>query len=320
MRRQKIISAIDVGSNSFHMIIAGITGKTFSIIRKEREVIRLGTWKEGEEKIISEAEIDHAASILKRFRLIADSYRARIKAVATSAVRDASNNREFTDKIYARTGIKIDVITGRREAELIFTGVKKALSLGKKDSLCLDIGGGSTEMIYCADNKIVFAESFKLGAVRLTKKFFPGALLNHSSIAHCEEFIEEQFNENKNIRFKIPFEIAGGSSGTIQNAASIIHFGKQNKILRKLNEYCFTSQDLFEVIDFVLSCKTTKDRLRIGGIEGKRADILPAGLLILRKVFKLFDIQDMVISEYALREGIILETIKDINSQIQFPF
>jgi exopolyphosphatase / guanosine-5'-triphosphate,3'-diphosphate pyrophosphatase len=320
LSRPKIISAIDVGSNSFHMIIAEITGKSFTTIRKEREVIRLGTWKEGEEKIISEAEIDHAASILKRFRLLSDTYKARIKAVATSAVRDASNNHEFTDKIYARTGIKIDVISGRREAELIFTGVKKALTLGKKDSLCIDIGGGSTEMIYCADSKIVFAESFKLGAVRLTKKFFPDSVLTHSAIAHCEEFIEEQFEENKNLVFNIPIEVAAGSSGTIQNAASIIHFGKQNKILRKLNEFCFSALELNEVIDFVLSCKTTKDRLRIGGIEGKRADILPAGLLILRKVFSLFNIRDMVISEYALREGIILETIKDINSQIQFTF
>ena len=192
--------------------------------------------------------------------------------------------------------------------------------IGKKDSLCVDIGGGSTEMIYSAAGKIVFAESFKLGAVRLTKKFFPGAVLNQTSIAHCSEFIEEQFNENKNIRFDIPFDIAAGSSGTIQNASSIIHFGNQNKILRKLNGFTFSAQDLNEVIDFVLSCKTTKDRLRIGGIEGKRADILPAGLLILKKIFELFNIRSMVLSEYALREGIILETIKHISSQIQFTF
>jgi len=240
LRSHKLISAIDIGSNSFHMIIAEITGKSFTIMRKEREVIRLGTWKEGKEKIISEEEIDHAASILKRFRLLSDSYKSKTKAVATSALRDAYNNHEFIDKIYSRTGIKIDIITGRREAELIFIGVRKALTIGKKDSLCFDIGGGSTEMIYSAASKIVFAESFKLGAVRLTKKFFPGAVLKPSSIANCSEFIEEQFNENKNIRFDIPFEIAAGSSGTIQNSASIIYFGSRNKILRKLNGFSFS--------------------------------------------------------------------------------
>jgi exopolyphosphatase/guanosine-5'-triphosphate,3'-diphosphate pyrophosphatase len=320
LRSKKIISAIDIGSNSFHMIIAEVTGKSFSIIRKEREVIRLGTWKEGEDKIISEEEISHAASILKRFKLLSDSHKAKIKAVATSAVRDATNNIEFIDKVYARTGIKTEVISGRREAELIFTGVKKALMIGKKDALCLDIGGGSTELVYYATDKIVFAESFKLGAVRLTKKFFPGAELSNSSIAHCKEFIEEQFYENENIRFDIPFEIAAGSSGTIQNSASIIYFGNRNKILRKLNGFSFSAQDLNEVIDFVLSCKTTRDRLRIGGIEEKRADILPAGLLILKKFFELFNVRDMVLSEYALREGIILEAIKHIPSQIQFTF
>src|ERR1039457_1822524 len=137
------------------MIIAEISGKSFSIIRKEREVIRLGTWKEGEEKIISEAEIGHAATILRRFRLLSDTYKSKTRAVATSAVRDASNSHEFVDKIYSRTGIMIDVISGRKEAELIFAGVKKALMIGKKDTLSLDIGGGSTEMVYYAEGKIV---------------------------------------------------------------------------------------------------------------------------------------------------------------------
>ena len=107
MTRPKVIAAIDIGSNSFHMIIAEVTGKSFTTLRKEREVIRLGTWKEGEEKLISEEEINHATYILKRFRFISDSHRAKIKAVATSAVRDAFNNLEFIDKIYTRTGIKI---------------------------------------------------------------------------------------------------------------------------------------------------------------------------------------------------------------------
>jgi exopolyphosphatase/guanosine-5'-triphosphate,3'-diphosphate pyrophosphatase len=302
------------------MIIAEVQGKSFTIIRKEREVIRLGTWKEGEEKIISEEEIHHAASILYRFRVISDHYKSTIKAIATSAVRDATNNWEFIDKIHARTGIQIEVIPGEREAELIFAGVKKALMIGNRNALCLDIGGGSTELIYHAGSRIVFAESFKLGAVRLTKKFFPGAVLNNASINHCSEFIEEQFKENKKVIFDIPFEIAAGSSGTIQNAASIIHFGNKNKILRKLNRFSFSAVELNEVIDFVLSCKTTKDRLRIGGIEGKRADILPAGLLILKKAFELFHIQDMIISEYALREGIIIQMIKNIPTQIQFTF
>jgi exopolyphosphatase/guanosine-5'-triphosphate,3'-diphosphate pyrophosphatase len=320
LKHPKVVSAIDVGSNSFHMIIAEVTGKSFNIIRREREVIRLGTWKEGDEKIISEEEINHAASILGKFRMLSDSYRSKIRAIATSAVRDASNNWEFIDKIYSRTGIKIEVIPGEREAELIFAGVKKALMLGNKDTLCLDIGGGSTELVYYANGKTVVAQSFKLGAVRLTKKFFPGCITNNSSVALCSEFIEEQFNENKKINYDIPFEVAAGSSGTIQNAASIIYFGAKNKILRKLNKFSFTSEELNEVVDFVLSCKTTKDRLRIGGIEGKRADILPAGLLILKKAFDLFNIRDMVLSEYALREGIILEVIKKSSSQIQFTF
>ena len=187
MRRQKIISAIDIGSNSFHMIIAEVTGKSFTTIRKEREVIRLGTWKEGEKKIISEAEIDHAASILRRFRVLSDSHKAKIKAIATSAVRDASNNREFIDKVYSRTGIKIEVVSGKREAELIFTGVKRALMIGKKDSLCLDIGGGSTELVYYAEGKIVFARQGNLLASAFHPELTPDLRVHQYFLGMIDE-------------------------------------------------------------------------------------------------------------------------------------
>jgi exopolyphosphatase/guanosine-5'-triphosphate,3'-diphosphate pyrophosphatase len=310
--KPEIIAAIDAGSNSFHMIIAEVFGESLSIIARERQIIRLGTWQQGAEKIISEDEINHAVAIMKRFSALAASFKARIIAVATSAVRDAFNRLEFEDKVFTRSGIKVNIITGKREAELIFAGVKKALNLEGINSLCLDIGGGSTELVYYNGNKIVFAESFKLGAVRLTKKFFPESILSNSSIKNCTEYIAEKFRRDKDIKYDVPFRIAAGSSGTIQNAASIINFGNTNKLMRKLNGHKFSAKDLNEMTDFVISCRTTKERLRIGGIEGKRADILPAGLLILNKVFELFRIKEMVISEYALREGIIFEHAGDI--------
>jgi exopolyphosphatase/guanosine-5'-triphosphate,3'-diphosphate pyrophosphatase len=305
--KPEIIAAIDAGSNSFHMIIAEVYRESLRIIARERQIIRLGTWQQGEEKIISENEIDHASAIMKRFSVLAGSFKARVIAVATSAVRDAFNKQEFVDKVFARSGININIINGRREAELIFAGVKKALKLEGVNSLCLDIGGGSTELINYNGSSIVFAESFKVGAVRLTRKFFPDALLTNSSVKDCSEYISERFRRNKEIKYNIPYLIAAGSSGTIQNAASIIHYGNTNKLMRKHNGIRFSSKELKEMTEFVLSCKTTKDRLRIGGIEGKRADIFPAGLLILNKVFELFKIKEMVISEYALREGIIFE-------------
>jgi exopolyphosphatase/guanosine-5'-triphosphate,3'-diphosphate pyrophosphatase len=305
--KPEIIAAIDAGSNSFHMIIAEVYVESLRIIAKERQIIRLGTWKLGEDKIISENEINHAIAIMKRFSHLAGAFKARIIAAATSAVRDAFNKQEFVDKVLAQSGIKINIITGQREAELIFAGIKKALNLEGKNSLCIDIGGGSTELVNYDGSKIVFAESFKLGAVRLTKKFFPDANLSNSSIKKCSEYITERFRRNKEVKYNIPFNIVAGSSGTIQNAAAIIHYANTNKLMRKPNGIRFSAKELKEMTDFVLSCRTTKDRLRIGGIEGKRADILPAGLLILNKVFELFKIKEMVISEYALREGIIFE-------------
>ncbi len=314
--KPEIIAAIDAGSNSFHMIIAEVHKDSLKIIARDRQIIRLGTWLQGEEKLISEDEISHAIAIMKRFRHLAGLFKARVIAVATSAVRDAFNKQEFVDKVFAQSGIRINIIDGKREAELIFAGVKKSLKLEGINSLCLDIGGGSTELVNYNGSKIVFAESFKIGAVRLTRKFFPDALLTNSSIKNCSEYIAERFRRNKEIKYNIPYQIAAGSSGTIQNAASIIHYGNTNKLMRKPNGIRFSVKDLKEMTEFVLSCKTTKDRLRIGGIEGKRADIFPAGLLILNKVFELFKIKEMVISEYALREGIIFEYEEIITSHL----
>jgi exopolyphosphatase/guanosine-5'-triphosphate,3'-diphosphate pyrophosphatase len=305
--KPEIIAAIDAGSNSFHMIIAEVRGESLKIIAKERQIIRLGTWQQGEEKIISEDEINHAVTIMKRFSYLASSFKARVIAVATSAVRDASNKQEFVDKVYSKSGIKINIISGKREAEFIFAGIRKALNLDGINSLCLDIGGGSTELVYYNGNKIVIAESFKLGAVRMTKKFFPDGFLTDKAVKKCSDHISEQIKKNNAVKYDIPFHIAAGSSGTIQNAASIIHYGNTNKLMRKPNGIRFSAKELKEMTAFVLSCRSTKDRMWIGGIEGRRADIFPAGLLILNKVFDLFRIREMVISTYALREGIIFE-------------
>lgn len=306
----KYFAAIDVGTNSFHVIIVKIleNGK-FKIIDKEREVIRLGSLNGRTLSLIAEEEIEHAIKILAGFKKIANFYFAEIKAIATSAVREAKNKDTFIKRILDETGIKIDVIEGNEEAKLINLGVSKALSLKNKKSLCLDIGGGSTEFILADKEKIIYAESVKIGAVRLSKKFFDNFILSDQLIADCSGFVEQQILSNAKIILNESFEIAAGSSGTIQSIAGMINFKKKGKQVKSLNKFSFSRNELQLVAEEILSHKTKAERLQIKGIEEKRADIIPSGIIILSKIFELFNIKEIVVSDYALREGIVINYI-----------
>jgi exopolyphosphatase/guanosine-5'-triphosphate,3'-diphosphate pyrophosphatase len=259
---------------------------------------------------ISEEEIDKGLSILKSFKKLADVYNAKVHAVATSAVREAENKKDFLDKVLIETGIKIEVINGRKEAEYIYRGVRKALHYKNKKLLCFDIGGGSTEYILGFNDKIIYGESIKIGAVRLSKKFFPDFMLNEDAIEKCKQYIEHEVKSNKEINFNESFDYAVGASGTILAIAGIINFNRNEKKLKSLNGFIFSKEELREVTNKILEKKTPGERINIEGMEYKRADIIPAGLLILQKSFEIFNIKEMIISEYALREGVVLSMLE----------
>lgn len=303
-------AALDLGTNSFHLIIVKVNEDyTLNVIDKEREVIRLGSEHGAGMNFISDNEIEKAINVLNNFKKLAGNYKAKMRAVATSAVREAENKNDFIEKVLIETGINIEIIDGYEEAKLIYFGAEKALSLKNKKVLCIDIGGGSTEFILSDKGNIIFAESIKIGAVRLTKKFFPDFVINNERIKECNNFIEKEILSNKNINLNENFDLAVGSSGTIEAAAIMINFRKQNKFPDQINGFVFDYNDLKELIENILNKKTANERLQVKGMETKRADIIPAGLLILNKVFELFNLKNIKVSDYALREGIIFDMI-----------
>jgi exopolyphosphatase/guanosine-5'-triphosphate,3'-diphosphate pyrophosphatase len=306
---KKCIAAIDMGTNSFHLIIVEIKKDgTFKIVDREREVIRLGSHKDGF-KFISEGEIEKAIDILRDFGKIAQFYKAEIRAIATSAVREAKNKSEFIERVYERTGISVEAIKGKHEAELIYLGVQNALDIEEKRILCVDIGGGSTEFLLGEKGSSEFAESIKIGAVRLSKMFFPDFILTESGIDLCRQYIQDKINANPNLHSAHKFDFAVGTSGTIVAAASIISFSRYNKFKKSMNGFVFTADEIYDLTENILKCKSPVDRLFIEGMEIKRADIIPAGLIILSQAFETFKLKEMTVSENALREGIIVDTI-----------
>ncbi len=304
------LAALDIGTNSFHLIIARVNDdKSFKVIERKREVLRIASKSADGRKIISGDELKKAVEVLKEFKKTADAYDAEIKTVATSSVREAENRDEFISVVYKKTGIRIEVIDGSEEAKLIFLGASGALDLKGQDVFCFDIGGGSTELILRKNNKFVFAESLPLGAVRLSNMFLPGYILDDKRIKDCEEYILKTFSSNPKLALYEKVKINVGTSGTVQSAVLLSHSVISNLSPDKMNGYKLTYDELLHVVKEVMQKKTVEERKTIKGMEAKRADIIPAGFLILKAVFEQFDLDTLVFSDYALREGLILSQL-----------
>ena len=265
--------------------------------------MRLGSELGSKTRIISPKEFKNSIKILKKYKKIADEYNAPVFVKATSAVREAKNRNEYIKKVKDETGIKIDTITGEKEAELIYKGMQTAIPISKEKVLCIDIGGGSTEILYAKNDKTIFTGSIKVGAVRMMGKFFPDYHLNKKAINKCRNYVEEKIKSNKNLDFCAGYNLVVGASGTIHAAASMIHYYKYKKALSKPNGYSYTKKEFNKIFDKVLNNNTPLERLGIKGLEAKRADIIPAGLIILNVIFELFKIKEIILSENALRRS-----------------
>lgn len=170
-----ILAAVDMGTNSFHMVVvrADKQGR-FQLMDTEKEDVRLGSGSPDLSVITPDAEV-RALAALKRFKILAQTRKAEMRVVATSAVREARNRRTFVRRVRDTVGLDVEVLAGTEEACLIYQGVLQALPVYDKTVLVVDIGGGSTEFVLGQSGKPLFATSLKLGHIRLTEQFLGAA-------------------------------------------------------------------------------------------------------------------------------------------------
>jgi exopolyphosphatase / guanosine-5'-triphosphate,3'-diphosphate pyrophosphatase len=306
------LAAIDIGTNSFHLIIVDIDENTgnFKILGREREIVRLGSGTSDMKYLKTEA-IERGVQALKRFKGLADSADAKIRAIATSAVREAINKNDFISRVKKEIGVRIELASGFEEARYIYLGILQALPVYDKRILLIDIGGGSTEFLIGHKKEIQYDNSLKLGAIRLTARFFKDDKIDSKDVKDCRKFIRGTMNPVTRQIKNINFDSAVGSSGTILNIANIINISKGGSPDLKLNNFIFNREELNGVIEKIIESKNVKQISKIPGLDPTRADIILAGSLILEQIFKELKLKEMVISEYALREGIIYDTIEN---------
>ena len=184
------IAAIDLGTNSFHIIIVKVNPNgTFESLGKEKESVRLGSGS-GPDEVITPDAMERGIKCLKRFKGLAEIHGAEIRSVATSALREAKNREVFLEKARKELGLNIEIVSGFEEARLIYFGILQGLPVFDKKIMLVDIGGGSTEILVGQKGNIEFAQSLKIGAIRLTDKFFAGDPDDESDINKCKLHVE----------------------------------------------------------------------------------------------------------------------------------
>lgn len=310
----KILAAIDIGTNSFHLIVVKTDEKgSFKILTREKEVVRLGKSSK-DMKYISPDAVFRAVNTLKRFKLICDSFNAEVRAVATSAVREALNGEDFISEILHKTGIKIEVVSGYEEARLIYLGVLQALPIFKKKILLIDIGGGSTEMLIGEKGEVIYANSTKIGAVRLTERFFPDKRFTPDAIEEAKMYTKSALYPVLRRIKEYSYDTVIGSSGTITTLGSMIYFlnNPESEDELYLNNFIYDRDSLYHIAKKITKCLNVKQIEELRGLDVQRADIITAGTIILEQIFSELDINRITISNYALREGIILDTVDKI--------
>lgn len=310
------IAAIDIGTNSVHMIVARGLPPAFEVITREKVAVRLGEGG-GDMKRLGDAAMERGIRTLSHMKRVADAHDATVCAVATSAVREADNGEEFVRRAAEEAGIEIRVISGVEEARLIHLGASQALPLADKRSLLIDIGGGSTEVVLADHVEELFTRSFKLGAVRLTNRFFAGGSHRRSDIEQCTAFVRSTVAPARKDVRALGHDMAVVSSGTAETLAHMAAAARSGPDPLSLNGFTFDRDELARVTAALIDAPDAASRATLPGMDPGRADIILAGALILGALADAFRIREFTFSEYALREGVLLDAARRLYPEIE---
>ncbi len=297
------VAAIDLGTNTARLLIGSVDHR--GNIRPQlliRHIIRLGG---GFSKASGISQHARARGIdaMQDFSKHLNRHRVtKVRAVATSAVRDAANGDEFVAEVFDKTGIRLDVIDGSEEASLTLRGVISGLDDRRGDFFVFDIGGGSTEYTLAEEDKLLLTMSLPLGVVRLTEgKRLPEAMYDKISreLSKLAVYIEhEGFSK------RTAGAVLVGTAGTATTLASI-HLKMADYDYRKVNNYCISLQDIKDIFAD-LAPMTPEERLKVAGLEKGREDLIIAGIMITIRTMEMFGFERLKVSDYGLLEGVLL--------------
>jgi exopolyphosphatase / guanosine-5'-triphosphate,3'-diphosphate pyrophosphatase len=308
----KRLAGIDIGTLTCRLLIADLpVNGSLNELRSERRILRLGEGVD-RSKRLKDAAMDRVIQCLKEWRAVIDSYGVDAStAVATSAVRDAANRKEFLNRAKHEAGFEIELITGEEEARRTILGIRSGLPSSVSGVLALDIGGGSTEFILDRVDQIPMVRSMDIGVVRLNERMLQHDPPTHEEVQQAREWIR---SETEKAMIGMP-QRAGltfvGTAGTITSLAAMAQQLPSYEPAR-IHNYRLTLATIAD-LEQQLLIRTKADRVGMPGLEKNREDVIAAGEIIIRTIMETLGEQDCLVSDLGLREGVLLELARRLS-------
>lgn len=305
------VAILDLGTNTFHMIITELLYDGYRVIHREKISVKIGQGGISQ-GYITNAAIKRALKAMVHFKAVCDKLCVHeTHANATSAFRNAQNGLDVAFRIERLTGIKVNIISGDREAQLIYQGVKRALRIGNETSMILDIGGGSNEFIICNEQKVFWKRSFEIGAQRLLDKFHKSEPISLFEKQALESFLHQELEPLYRAIKRYQPSVLIGSSGSFDTLGEI---SRQQLKINKLpgqTEYTLPLMQFFEIYHQII-CKTKVERLAIPGMIEMRVDMIVVASILINFVVNSFNFEKIRISGYSLKEGILNDILNKV--------
>jgi len=293
-------AVIDLGTNTFHLIIANIADGKVKVLYKTNIPVKLGEGRLNENIIIPEAFERGLQALLQFKEEIIKHQVAIVKATATSAVRSARNGADFVKAAKEKTGIAIEVITGEQEALYIFNGVQ-ATGIIKQTSLIIDIGGGSTEFILCRPDEVLWKKSYNIGAARLMQAFFKSDPINAADQLAIKQHLSTELAELKLACAVHHPTVLIGSAGAFETFAVLL----QKDLDLKSIASAPISFPGYRLLAAQLISSTHQERTQIEGLIPLRVDMIVMAAMITNYVLDEFKLTAINLSTYDLKMGIL---------------
>ena len=297
----EVLAAVDLGSNSFHLVVARYSHGQLVVIDRLREMVRLGAGV-GEDGRIDKEVAARALACLQRFgQRLRDMHARSVRVVGTNALRVARRKQAFLERAREALGHPIEIVSGMEEARLIYSGVAHTLPAEPGRRLVVDIGGGSTEMIVGEGHEPLLLESLQIGCVSLSRRFFGDGKLSPKRIARARLAARLELEPVQAAFLRRGWDRAVGSSGTVHAIAEGV---------RELDptSTAITPKGLGALLEALEHAGHVR-ALELGAVTEERRAVFPGGVVIMAEIFDALNLQQMRFAEGALRDGLLHDMI-----------
>ncbi len=303
------IAIIDCGTNTFNLLVGSVKPEGIVLDFKTKIPVKLGSGG-FKDKVIEEKAFKRGFEALNTYKGVLEKMNLKeVYCFGTSALRSAENADFFKQSVYVATNIFINIISGDSEAELIYSGVREALTI-HEPSLIMDIGGGSTEFIICNSDGLIWKHSYDIGAARLLEWINPSDPIRPSEIQKTQEILRESLEEVFSMSRNLEVKTLIGSSGSFDTLASMVHHRFNKPLDFASKTFDFPVKETQILLDEIIE-STYSERLKMPGMIEMRADMMVMSAQLMKFILEKGHMNCMKLSTHALKEGAFYEISKN---------